>query len=435
MDERKYPGYTSGGVDDSLVSEFLPPEECHVSSQFSEAEEIPTKAFSLLVRAKRNGQWWMLKGLKPEYRNDLVYQELLRKEYNLLSQLKHHDVVAVSSMEQVDGYGECIVMEWIDGVTLKQWLAGKHTAKEKRRILAQLLDAVEYVHKKQVVHRDLKPENVMITNNGQNVKLIDFGLADTDSYAVFKQPAGTEGFIAPEQSNGSRPDSRNDIYSIGSIMALMHLGWWYRKVINRCHEPIEKRYNDIATLRKTLRNAHRRPYTVSLLLVLMLLLGVGAYKYYDYKVNQIDIHVTAHFVIGNFKYESWGNDEVTIRCIKDADSYVEIPAVISYDRAKYKITEVTFDAFSNCYNLQTLVLPNNQVHIMKDAFRGCDHLSKLYMRSAKPYDIGSEIWKTDITKVFEAYHFSKVTLYVPKGSLKAYRNSEWKRFKNIKEYV
>lgn len=435
MDERIYHEYPSGGVDDSLASDFLPPEECHVSSQFSEAEEIPTKGFSLLVRAKRNGQWWMLKGLKPEYRNDFVYQELLRKEYNLLSQLKHHDVVAVSSMEQVAGYGECIVMEWIDGVTLRQWNGVKHTAKEKRRILAQLLDAVEYVHKKQVVHRDLKPENVMITNNGQNVKLIDFGLADTDSYAVFKQPAGTEGFIAPEQSNGSRPDSRNDIYSLGSIMALMHLGWWYRKVVNRCHESIEKRYSDIATLRKSLRKARRRPYIVCFLLALMLVLGVGAYQYYDYKENHPDISVTADFTIGNFRYESWGNDEVTINCTKDADSYVEIPSKVSYSHVNYKVTEITFDAFSNCQKLQTLIIPNNQMHIMKGAFKGCDQLSNLYLRSSKPYPIGSEIWKTDITKVFDASHFSKVTLYVPKGSLKAYRNSDWKRFKNIKEYL
>lgn len=435
MDERIYHEYPSGGVDDSLASDFLPPEECHVSSQFSEAEEIPTKGFSLLVRAKRNGQWWMLKGLKPEYRNDFVYQELLRKEYTLLSQLEHHDVVTVNSMEQVAGYGECIVMEWIDGGTLRQWIGGNHTAKEKRRILAQLLDAVEYVHKKQVVHRDLKPENVMITNNGQNVKLIDFGLADTDSYAVFKQPAGTEGFIAPEQSNGSRPDSRNDIYSIGSILALMQLGWRYRKVIKRCHESIEKRYTDIASLRKALHNVRRRLRINICLLVLVLLVGVGAYKYYDYKENHLDISVTADFTIDNFRYESWGNDEVTIKCRKDVDSYVEIPSKVSYSHIKYKVTEITFNAFSNCRELQTLIIPNQRMQIMEGAFKGCDQLSKLYMRSSKPYPIGSEIWKTDITKVFDASHFSRVTIYVPKGSLNAYRKSEWGRFKNIKEYV
>ena len=63
------------------------------------------------------------------------------------------------------------------------------------------MDALEYIHGKQTAHRDLKPSNIMITRNGQHVKLIDFGLSDTDDYAVYKQPAGTEGYISPEQTS------------------------------------------------------------------------------------------------------------------------------------------------------------------------------------------------------------------------------------------
>ena len=88
----------------------------------------------------------------------------------------------------VKGYEECIIVEWIDGLTLGQWLKSQHCIKDERRIFEQLLDAVEFVNDEQVVHRGLKLENVMITRNGENVKLIDFGLADTDCYIVFKQP-------------------------------------------------------------------------------------------------------------------------------------------------------------------------------------------------------------------------------------------------------
>ena len=88
----------------------------------------------------------------------------------------------------VKGYEECIIVEWIDGLTLGQWLKSHHCIKDERRIFEQLLDAVEFVNDEQVVHRGLKLENVMITRNGENVKLIDFGLADTDCYIVFKQP-------------------------------------------------------------------------------------------------------------------------------------------------------------------------------------------------------------------------------------------------------
>lgn len=257
----------------SDTSGFVPPKKLSISHTFEEIQKIPSKGFSLLLRAKRNGQWWMLKGLKPEFRNDFVYQELLHKEYNILSIVKGQYVVAASGMENVDGYGECIVMEWVDGITLKQWLTLRPTRMEKRRVVSQLLDALQSVHGKQVVHRDLKLENVMVTRNGQNVKLIDFGLADTDSYAVFKQPAGTDGFISPEQSSTSLTDCRNDIYSLGCILQLMNLGWIYRSVIARCLAPAVKRYEDVETIRSAMRSVRRRMHVACLLIVFFLFSG------------------------------------------------------------------------------------------------------------------------------------------------------------------
>lgn len=197
----------------------------------------------------------------------------MHKEYNILKNIKSHYVVDVYGMENVDGYGKCIVMEWVDGLTLNHWLSLNHSRKEKRRIFSQLLDAVEFVHQRQVVHRDLKPENIMVTRNGQNVKLIDFGLADTDSYAVFKQPAGTEGFIAPEQSNGSLPDSRNDIYSLGSILQLMNIGWIYRRVISRCQASVNERFEDVASMRNALRSVRHRLHVACIVFLLVFVSG------------------------------------------------------------------------------------------------------------------------------------------------------------------
>lgn len=68
----------------------------------------------------------------------------------------------------------------------------------------------------------LKPSNVMITHNGGYVKLIDFGLADTDSHTILKQPAGTLSYMAPEQAQMAQADVRNDIYSLGVIMQEMN---------------------------------------------------------------------------------------------------------------------------------------------------------------------------------------------------------------------
>lgn len=145
-------------------------------------------------------------------------------------------------------YEECIIAEWIDGLTLGQWLKSQHCIKDERRIFEQLLDAVEFVNDEKVVHRDLKLENVMITRNGENVKLIDFGLADTDCYIVLNNNH-TLGFIAPEQCNGYVPDCRNDIYSLGSILQKLEISCIYRWVISRCHAPISKRFQNVALMR------------------------------------------------------------------------------------------------------------------------------------------------------------------------------------------
>lgn len=102
---------------------------------------------------------------------------------------------------------------------------------------------------------------------------------------------------------------------------------------------------------------------------------------------------------------------------------------------KYKVTEVSFKAFRNHKNLHCAVMPDNRLHFMEGAFKGCQNLHALCFRSKIPYAIGNDQWKTDITKIFDSSHFRSVTLYVPRGSIRAYRQSEWGKFKNIKEYV
>ena len=142
-------------------------------------------------------------------------------------------VEQVMGMEDVPGLGRCIVLEWIDGSSLAEWLEQQPPLDQRHRMLEQLLDALAYVHSRDIVHRDLKPSNIMITGNGHNVKLIDFGLADTDAHAILKQPAGTLRYMAPEQAASSQPDVRNDIYSLGIVMQQMELGRKYNPVIGK----------------------------------------------------------------------------------------------------------------------------------------------------------------------------------------------------------
>lgn len=216
-----------------------------LSSRFTDIELIPTEGFNFLARAKRYGRWWMLKGLKEEFRSQLLYRALLEKEFSILMAMQHPGIVSASGMETVEGLGPCIVMEWIDGTTLKEWLTAKHSIAEKRAVALQIMHALAYIHGKQTAHRDLKPSNVLITRNGERVKLIDFGLSDTDQYDILKQPAGSEGYISPEQKEVAQADVRNDIYSLGCLLSDLHLGIMYRGVVRKCRADVERRYQSV----------------------------------------------------------------------------------------------------------------------------------------------------------------------------------------------
>ena len=231
-------------------------EESRRSEQFSDFTPIPCKGFNLLCKAKRYGRWWVLKGLKEQYRQDENYKNLLHKEFDILISLQHPYIVSAYSMEEIPEMGTCIVMEWIDGITLEHW-SGRKT--EGEDIFLQLLDAVHYIHAKQIVHRDLKPSNIMITHNGNHVKLIDFGLSDTDDFAILKQPAGTPGYISPEQIVSQQADIRNDIFSIGCILEKILPSKPYTAIIKRCKAPIAQRYANVDELKADFmarRNRH-----------------------------------------------------------------------------------------------------------------------------------------------------------------------------------
>ena len=252
------------------TSGFVRSDDILRIDRFTDFSTVPSRGYNLLVRAKRHGRWWMLKGLKESYRNDAVYQVLLQKEYEITSQLQHPMVVSVFSLEEVEGFGPCIVMEWIEGLTLKEWLAqGNHSRKQRRHVADMLLEALAYVQSRQTQHRDLKPSNIMLTHDGQHLKLIDFGLSDTDSHTILKAPAGTEGYMAP--------DGPSDIYSLGCILRELRLGWLSRMVIRKCCAPLSHRYTDIATIKRDLHRCWLWPKRI-LLIICLVALATGLYQ-------------------------------------------------------------------------------------------------------------------------------------------------------------
>ncbi len=245
------------------------------SAQFTELEVLHSGVFNVIAKAKRYGRWWAIKSLKEEMRGDEAYEALLRKEFDILISMQHPNVVSAVGFEYVAPLGNSIVMEWVEGQSLKAWLGEKHTRRERLHIVSQILSALNYIHTKQVVVRDLKPSNVMITYNGRHVKLIDFGLSDADSYTIFKQPAGSPGYMSPEQGRSRVADLRNDIYSLGCILDDFKLGWTYNAVVRRCKASATHRYANTEELSRALgRVAMLRRIVLPFLILAFLMGGV-----------------------------------------------------------------------------------------------------------------------------------------------------------------
>ena len=215
------------------------------SSQFSGYVEIPSEGFNCLYKAKRNGRLYVLKGLKAEYRSDETYKTLLKKEFDIEIQLNHPNIVSVHSLEDDPEAGRCIVMDFVDGCTLRDFLKTNPGKDTRLAIVRELLSAMGYYHGLQVVHRDLKPDNILITRNGNHVKLIDFGLGDTDYHTVLKQPAGSDKYAAPEQRDPSVAiDCRADIYAFGKILRQVFPNR-YDKIAEKCtKENRDERYSN-----------------------------------------------------------------------------------------------------------------------------------------------------------------------------------------------
>ncbi|MBP5505939.1 MAG: serine/threonine protein kinase [Bacteroidales bacterium] len=203
--------------------------------------------------------------------------EQLKREYELSIGLSHPGLAYVFTYEEETPVGPCIVQEFVDGETLTDWVAHNPSKKERRRICAELLSVMAYLHRKGVIHNDLKPDNILIGRSSGSVKLIDFGFADDDTH-VAKALGGTRQYAAPELIKDGRADARSDVYSIGIILRdIFSTG--YGRIINRClqNEPA-KRYASAAELERAWKRRHL-PLWVSLVAAVVITLGCLTYAF------------------------------------------------------------------------------------------------------------------------------------------------------------
>ena len=272
-----------------------------MTSSFHSIKEIETKGYSCLYTATKFGKKVILKGLKPEFKKERFYQDLLKKEFEISYFLDHPNIVKIIDFQNILNIGDCIVMEYVEGVTLREFIESQQVEEvqnhiDKRvyeKIFNELLDAMEYFHSKQIIHRDLKPDNILITNNGNNVKIIDFGLSDADDYVILKQAAGTRKYAAPEQLIPNNTiDCRADIYSLGIILK-NNFPKSYHKIAEKCaQQDKEKRFSSVSEIRNFIKKKKITKITAAATLILLLLFGLlfGITKHYissgTYSLNE-----------------------------------------------------------------------------------------------------------------------------------------------------
>ena len=178
------------------------------------------------ARCHRLNRLVAIKILKDEHAQDEEFRRRFHAESQAVAMLSHPNIVSVYDVAST-GDANYIVMELIDGITLKQYMEKKGILnwKETLHLAIQIGKALEHAHSRGIVHRDIKPHNVMVLKNG-SVKVTDFGIARvmSKSNTLTKEALGSVHYISPEQAKGGRVDSRSDIYSLGVVMYEMITG-------------------------------------------------------------------------------------------------------------------------------------------------------------------------------------------------------------------
>ena len=269
--------------------------EAPLKASYTDYEVIPSHGYSLIVKCRKGEQTVILKGLKEENSKRTLLRNALKREFKQCQRLNHTGIVRYQGLVDVDGYGLCIEEEFIEGRTLQAYLKEQHTDDEKIAIVNQIADALRYAHNQGIAHRNLKPSNILITAQGNYVKLIDFSVLSLDDV---KATADTTRFMAPELKDETMTaDGTADIYSLGTIMKVMGLTLAYSDVIKRCCAfKRSDRYANIdeflADLNHegssfTMPTIGKGTIMVAVIAVVVIVLGVLTYNYGGALLNQM----------------------------------------------------------------------------------------------------------------------------------------------------
>ena len=257
-------------------------EENLFSTGYTNLKLLHTSRYgnSRVFTANNNGKKVIVKALKQELVNDAACKESLRQEYETTSILDNKYIRKALDFVPIEGYGDCIIFEYIEGKSLAEHVrVGTLSEKQVKSVLTEVCDGLYYLHRNGIVHCNLNPDNIMVTAADCRAKLIDLGIPETKADADRELLIKEMEFVAPEIIKGEDIDSRADIYSIGKIMDFIgesNISKQFGAIATHCTQfSREQRFDSISDVRSAITKGHSFVKLIIAAVVLLILAGLA----------------------------------------------------------------------------------------------------------------------------------------------------------------
>ena len=363
---------------------------------------LKTTSHSKIYRVSHDGKFFLFKTSSDQTERGGA---IIRREYELSLGCDHPHIAHIFLYEKSTPFGVGILMEYIEGRTLNEYLAENPSRKSRERIFSELLEAVSYLHKKGIVHNDLKPENILVSRNGDSLKLIDFGLSDDDAHFIIKTPGCSPAYAAPELKDNRKSDVRSDLYSIGKIMKVL-LGKRYERISNKCcQENPEKRFQNIDSLTKSWKNRDKFRNGVFIIVPVLLVLFFFLVFLFQVKSrnSEMEASLSSQKVVIENQQQEFNKLHAAYSGLKDSLNHVTTRAQIIERLKKERIEnfidgfdkrfQLTYDSISRCNDLSDIVdIEYNFINAAKSYYNNFD-------KTVEGKDISSEIYPIFMEKM------------------------------------
>ena len=226
-------------------------------------ELLSDSGHNLVYRAQMGGKWVVLKAAKPNEGEQTRNRLLLEREFEIMHRLYSIYVVQTIAMVDDPQLGRSILMGYVHGRSLDRFIAENPSSAERRRVADELMEALIFLHERQIVHGDLKPSNILITDSDNHVRLIDFGFSDNEAF-IAKNIGTSPSISSPEQLPTDVLLPERDIYALGKMLALLfpHSA---KPIIRRCLASDRSRCTSVRQVRSALHRYWRMRWLLPML--------------------------------------------------------------------------------------------------------------------------------------------------------------------------